>query len=847
LEAYSNAEKNLLNEAPIENLYEIINTMPASLYSSGILFPKDESLSAEVGATNDASVGDEESDEENEEVEGLKNNNENADSKDTLELNQMFPQSMGLTICMNENFLNDGKLSFNIAARYYRKLKKDDLKNIAVLCEVSHEPFILFLIDNNLAEFISIIDFGLNKCLKANHRLSLDEIKEINQVLKSIDQNNASEIFEKDVKPFLGNTLHFAPQNLSSLLQTIYTELKNKTVDVENRKKLYKVSQKIELLENYKGHIKDLVNLYSRESIWMADNLKAKVNLFGINFDANKVKKTYLAHKSYTWNEKVEVIKNDNSISDSLQNIFKIPLDKDEKGFASLSANIQLSRDSRNSDNKVFVKIQLVNDSTPFQRDPEGKRYYSVATENVNNRAFFGVKIALNDTKIVPYTNYSFTKDKDGTFDEDTTTKFIYKQFEDYAIGHGCSVSWVKKGNGILVETEYLPNCETPDIEPVPRDKSSNPVKINNNEFTSPPFLENSKCQGFKWLSVFSDANNPEVIAGLIEFVESYGKWIKKKRDSSLYQSEFKDIANQELDKCQGDYERMKKNIETLLDGQNKTENLNSFRLMNAAMFMQLFHSEKAKNGKILDLMGKEDFKGFISNFYKNADDKLFSGTESAGWRAFQLAFILLNLDGIFKTENDDNWTARNEWVDLVWFPTGGGKTEAYLGLIALTIINRRKLFKEKGGGVAAIMRYTLRLLTMQQFQRATLVIMALELLRRWNENILGNEPISIGLWVGDNSLPNSIEGLIEQFKDLINGKKNKIPFSNCPWCGSNLRPIPEGVVVNDKKDIYNIGKAHLYCDNNNCSFTQPDPFLGDSLKGAIPVNLCDDTIYQHP
>src|SRR5690554_553669 len=216
---------------------------------------------------------------------------------------------------------------------------------------------------------------------------------------------------------------------------------------------------------------------------------------------------------------------------------------------------------------------------------------------------------------------------------------------------------------------------------------------------------------------------------------------IQQKRRDSKYQSEFEDIANQELEKCQKDYDRMKKNIVSLLKGESNVENLNSFRLMNAAMFMQLFHSEKVKNNEIKDLMCQNNFTAFNSDFYKNADDRLFSKTESAGWRAFQLAFILLNLDGIFKEENDKQWIARNEWVDLVWFPTGGGKTEAYLGLIALTIINRRKLHKEEGGGVAAIMRYTLRLLTMQQFQRATLVIMALELLRRWDENQLGLEP----------------------------------------------------------------------------------------------------------
>lgn len=846
LNAICSTEKDLKAAFPINNEFEILNTMPAALYSTGILFPKDDSKSAEVGAqtdSNDDENGDENKEEEKD-VENFKDELGNIDSTDTIELNQLFPQTMGLTFCLKEDFLKEGNMSFNISTRYYRKLKKDDLLNIGVLCEVNPDLFHQFLTSNELSKYISIVDFGLNKCIKANFKLTNDETKIINQILQSIENVEAKEIFEKDVKPYIKGSLNFIPNHLSSLIQTIYTELKNNTDNKETRKKLYEASQKVELLENFKSHIKDLLNLY-RNTIWASENLHAKVNIADIKFDSNTAKKSYLAKKSKEYIEKITVKRSDNTTSDSLQHLFKIPLDKEE--YASLSANIQLSRDSRKSNNKVFVKIQLINDSTGFKEDPEGKRYYSVATEKVNNKAFFGVKIASESDNIVPYTNYEYKKDVDGQFNEDTTTKFIYHQFEDYAIGHGCSVNWQKYNDKIIVETEYLPACETPDIEPIPREKSKEPIEIKSGEFTSPPFLANSKPQEFKWLSTFSDADNEDIVSGLLEFVNSYGKWIQQKRENPKYQGEHNEIANQELYKCEEDYKRMKKNIESLLDGKSNVENLNSFRLMNAAMFMQLFHSVKAKNSEILDIMAEDNFTEFNYDFYKKADDRLFSKTESAGWRAFQLAFILLNLDGIYKNKNDDQWIARNEWVDLVWFPTGGGKTEAYLGLIALTIINRRKLYKERGGGVASIMRYTLRLLTMQQFQRATLVIMALELLRRWNENQLGLEPITIGLWVGDNSLPNSMEGLIEELQKLKDGTKNKIPFTNCPWCNSDLRPIPSGGVVTQRTDIFNLGKAHLYCENKNCSFNEPNFFTSDSSKGAIPVNLCDETIYQHP
>lgn len=169
------AEKNLRIEPPINNSTEILNAMPASVYSTGILFPKDNSNSADIGAQNDANTSEDESDEETEQ---LKNNSEDAESENSLELNQMFPQTMGLTFCMKEEFLEDGVLNFNISSRYYRKLGKDELQNISVLCEVNPEALNQFIKNNGLSNYLSIVDFGVNKCLKCNHQLSDEEIKD---------------------------------------------------------------------------------------------------------------------------------------------------------------------------------------------------------------------------------------------------------------------------------------------------------------------------------------------------------------------------------------------------------------------------------------------------------------------------------------------------------------------------------------------------------------------------------------------------------------------------------------------------------------------------------------------
>ena len=123
-------------------------------------------------------------------------------------------------------------------------------------------------------------------------------------------------------------------------------------------------------------------------------------------------------------------------------------------------------------------------------------------------------------------------------------------------------------------------------------------------------------------------------------------------------------------------------------------------------------------------------------------------------WRPFQLAFLLMNLKGIAEPASDDR-----EVVDLLFFPTGGGKTEAYLGLAAFTLILRR--LRNPGvssAGLAVLMRYTLRLLTLDQLGRASTLICALELERQQDVETLGDWPVEIGLWVchlsGTTSLP---------------------------------------------------------------------------------------------
>lgn len=840
----------LIGEEPINYSSEILDIVPAAIYSTGILFPEDKSGTCKEGITLDNNEQTDKKDEADEQ-DSQNSSSEDIEATEGVELNQMFPRTMGLTCCLDSKFLEKGTIEFKVHFRYYQKLKQDKEgkfnNKYGLLCEVNHE------------EIQKIITkYGLNsfriKSINENHflllsKLSSEEITNIKTRIREIQKQIAEILFDEANTISVISQLTKASCYLSNLKSTIYYELKNTIINDDVRGKLYVVTQKIELVESITDHFRNLLDVFSGGyGLWQSTPVERIIKLENINFPKESRKISYL-HKKPVEEVNITVIKEDGSTFSGLKDIFRFDLDDKKEDYASISANIQLSRDSRKKSDKVFLKIQLINTSIAFDEAKQNdNRYYSTFNELVNQKSFFGVNLSVKSDYLVPYSNHEYFQEKDNTYSEDTTTAFIYDQFKDFAIGHGCSVKWSKRGEPLMVETEYLPNCETPDIDPIPRDKSRNAVNDDEEGFVSPLFLENSKSQEFKWLSVFSDATDDEIVLGLNEFVDSYENWIELKRQDEKYQAIYSGIAKQELDKCEGDYLRMKKNINDFLSGNNNKEKLDSFRLMNAAMFMQLWHSVKVKQDAVNSLINDEAFEHFNFSFYKDiADDKLFSKTESAGWRAFQLAFILLNLDGIFKPEDDAKWEKRNNWVDLVWFPTGGGKTEAYLGLIALTIINRRKEFNEKGGGTAAIMRYTLRLLTMQQFQRATLVIMALELIRRWGNYELGNEPINIGLWVGDNSLPNKIDDLVIEYENLKNGRSNKIPFSSCPWCNSKLNPIPTGTRVTDTNDTYNFNRVHLYCHNTKCNFSEPNFFEVDNLKGAIPVNLSDETIYQHP
>lgn len=204
-------------------------------------------------------------------------------------------------------------------------------------------------------------------------------------------------------------------------------------------------------------------------------------------------------------------------------------------------------------------------------------------------------------------------------------------------------------------------------------------------------------------------------------------------------------------------------------------------------------------------------------------------------WRLFQLAFLLLNLRGITEPKHRD----RRD-VELLFFPTGGGKTEAYLGVIATVLLLRRLRGRgrpDEGLGVAVILRYTLRLLTLDQLERASALICSLELLRREHVDELGAQGFAIGLWVGSAGTPNTMaeaDRLIQAYRGrTAESKGSPFPLTGCPWCGTPLEPRNIHAVP-----VGNPKRTRVTCANATCEFSS-------RRTGELPVLFVDEQIYR--
>ncbi|QWC84555.1 helicase C-terminal domain-containing protein [Nocardioidaceae bacterium] len=355
------------------------------------------------------------------------------------------------------------------------------------------------------------------------------------------------------------------------------------------------------------------------------------------------------------------------------------------------------------------------------------------------------------------------------------TNDLLYRRQRNVAVGHGVSVTW---NDGTVIDevsTTFFPEH---DLQLA--DASRDDV---------PPLDMAALAAGD--------------LGAAHALIAAYAKWIDELDDGLA------DLSSEQmttLDRHKSDaliaLERMKRGLALVEEGVAAT----AFSAMNSVMREQRRRQEMIR---------------------KNLDQAPEDVT--AEWRPFQLAFVLMNLEGLLDPASDER-----DLADVLWFPTGGGKTEAYLGLISFSLVLRRLRAESvaAGAGVGVIMRYTLRLLTLQQFERAAGLICSLEDWRLQQDREMA--PFSIGLWVGQGATPNNIKNAASALRKRQNDQHpgedgDPVQLLRCPWCGHELTP-------HDYEADKLADELRVRCPRSTCRY------FG---REGLPVHLIDSDVYR--
>jgi hypothetical protein len=399
---------------------------------------------------------------------------------------------------------------------------------------------------------------------------------------------------------------------------------------------------------------------------------------------------------------------------------------------------------------------------------------------------------------------------------EDLAMAMAYRHETEFAVGHGVAVhaelALGRTDRAVRLVTQVMPAYE------VGR--------------TTPPTPDDLPALAGVELDMQALAALPDggFAAALGALTDAYAAWIDNQEAGAAAPdvAPYRAAAPQVIAAMRSNLARIRAGID-LLDADPQAAA--AFRFANRAMAQQrvrTLYTERKRRGQPVELAALDT-------------------PANRSWYPFQLAFVLLNLPAITDIHHPERSDATAAAADLLWFPTGGGKTEAYLGLTAYTLAIRRLQGVVEGhsglAGVAVLMRYTLRLLTLQQFQRAAALICACEQLRlaaiaagdaRW-----GAAPFRIGLWVGGSSTPNTTDGSAEALKS--GGPRSGTPYqlTTCPWCGSEIKADR-----NLRVEPYARGRGRtlMFCGDplGQCPFTERN-----SGGEGIPAVVVDEEVYR--
>lgn len=463
---------------------------------------------------------------------------------------------------------------------------------------------------------------------------------------------------------------------------------------------------------------------------------------------------------------------------------------------------------------KYYIKAVLENKV----QIPKDK--FSLSKEKVNQVSCFQSEIKIESENLLPFRDYKTHLYKT---DEDKMLDYLYREKLAFGIGHNTACNWENAQSPNTpqwIESTFLPEYDV-------KSQSSETDKIK------------GEILNIKNLSVYN-TDTKSIISNLIKVSEAYKNWIEDERKSA----NGNELGLKNITKCEQIYSRISNGIKLLSENENA---LLAFQLANTAIYLQMFQTAQHFSTK------KEGFEVWerseiLQHNFQEYGKLDFPSDRVPEWRPFQLAFILQCLAS-FVDENSNE----KELIDLLYFPTGGGKTEAYLAVSAFLIFWRRIQYPTSYDGVNIIIRYTLRLLSAQQFERASKMILACEFIRS-NLKDLGDKKISIGFWVGKQTVPNKLkndngkdaEAKLKKLQSKFNNgtynpnyDTNPLQLSNCQWCNTKIISRLE-----QKSSTYQIGhridrQLKSHCLNDACNFSEKN--------GGLPIVLIDDDIYSKP
>ena len=478
---------------------------------------------------------------------------------------------------------------------------------------------------------------------------------------------------------------------------------------------------------------------------------------------------------------------------------------------------------------RYLIELALCNDRTTPRRIPtEAWMFQTRIDVDAGGRAVF---LPVHDPTLPPNPG-SGPRPEPGS--EEARLDLQYRDRLEFAVGRTCSADWslppAPTGDeiprrAVQVRTTWIPTVETPQ--------------------TAAADVHGALLDMRALVAAATAPNGSDALRDALEpIVSAYSTWLDEQAAAAAdLPDHLRDTAEETLAEARQVRAQLAEGLAHLTaDTPDGAEARRCFAFMNQVMADQRVHSQIAAARAADTNLSVEE-----------AEAQVLKGSHPHHWRVFQLAFILMQLPALADPAAERRSGALAT-VELLFFPTGGGKTEAYLGLAAYAFAIRRRqgLLETPDGpidgraGVTVLMRYTLRLLTSQQFQRATTLVCAAELARRQDPATWGSEPFRIGLWVGTAVSPKRVSEAAEELQRLRNHPSggaghrfSALQLGHCPWCG--LRLTPNDVTVSDVAQMAERVVVRCPDPYGECPFSEGDGNIPDGL----PVLTTDEEIYR--